>query len=325
MKTLDEAEILPYKVGALMYAPALNTGIAEKLCNGAFPQLNSLALCLEDAVTSVGIREAELQLVKTLTYISDHKPAILPLLFVRVRNCAQFKRLPGLLGDTANLLTGVIFPKFDLSNAAEYCSLVGSVNAGRNAPLLFMPILESVSVMDLSSRLRTLLGLRELLDGCKDYVLNVRVGAMDFCNLYGLRKNVSQTVYDISVLSSVLTDILTVFSNDYVVSAPVYEYFESNDERTEWINGLENELELDLANGFIGKTIVHPSQIPFVHRKLQPLHSDVDDARQILNWGGGAWGVAKSSDGNRMNEVATHGKWARKVLTLAEIYGVRES
>ena len=34
--------------------------------------------------------------------------------------------------------------------------------------------------------------------------------------------------------------------------------------------------------------------------------------------------MKKSWDGTRMNEVKTHAKWAKRVLTLAEIYGVKE-
>jgi citrate lyase beta subunit len=148
---------------------------------------------------------------------------------------------------------------------------------------------------------------------------------MDFCNLYGLRRTVAQTVYDIGVVGGVLTDILTVFADAYIVSAPVCEYYQSkgNDDG-QWARCLTAELEMDFANGFIGKTVVHPSQLPIVRRALQPLHTDYEDALQILDWHGGAWGVAKSVDGNRMNEVATHCKWARKILIMAEIYGTRE-
>jgi citrate lyase beta subunit len=354
-----EHETLPYRIGALMYVPALNTGVAEKVCGGAFTYLDTLALCLEDAISPQGVMEAEQQLVKTLSYIADHRPDSLPLIFVRVRDPAGLKRLPGLLGGTIELLTGVIFPKFDLANAAEYCSLLGNINANRTRPLYAMPILESHSIMDLSSRHRTLLGLREMLDGYTDFIINIRVGAMDFCNLYGLRRSITQTVYDIGVVNSVLTDILTVFADAYVVSAPVCEYYQSKDSdeklqqnssliiagdspqaRSEtrnsaksgltsindpWARCLAAELELDFANGFIGKTVVHPSQLPIVRRSLQPLRTDYEDAMQILNWNGGAWGVARSVDGNRMNEVATHCKWARKILIMSEVYGVKDS
>jgi len=321
---INEDTLLPYKVGALMYVPALNVGVGARVCSGAFPELQSLAFCLEDAVAESGVKEAEAQLIRTLSYIADNNTGQLPLLFVRVRNCAQFKRLPAMLGSLADLLTGVIFPKFDLSNAAEYCALTGKINLGREKPLYIMPILESSSVLNLALRKRTLLSIRELLDSCGDYVLNIRVGAMDFCKLYGLRRSVEQTIYDIGVVRDVLTDILTVFADSYVVSAPVWEYFEGLDGDKSWLSGLESELRLDIANGFIGKTVVHPSQLPIVKKWLQPSQMDVNDAKAILDWQDELWGVAKSTLGNRMNEVATHQKWAQKIMLLAHIYGVRE-
>jgi citrate lyase beta subunit len=309
-----------------MYVPALKAGVGEKLCAGAFDRLHSLAFCLEDAVTDSGVKDAEAQLVKTLAYIDENKrDAKLPLLFVRVRNCTQFKELPSLLGERLGLLSGVIFPKFDLFNAAEYCSISATINLNRKVPIYIMPILESGSVINLASRKRTLLGLRELLDGYREHVLNIRVGAMDFCKSYGLRRTISQTIYDINVVRDVLTDILTVFADDYVVSAPVWEYFADGGGSQLWKRGMEKELQLDIANGFTGKTIIHPSQVEVVVKWLKPSRVDVMDAKAVTNWDDGGMGVAKSTDGNRMNEVATHVKWARRILTLSEIYGERDA
>ena len=320
---MTKKTILQYKVGALMYVPALSKRIGERICTGSYPGLDSLALCMEDAVTDCGVNDAETQLSATLSFIAGHAAGDLPLLFVRVRNCKQFRRLPEIIGSLSDLLTGVIFPKFDLSNAAEYCSIIKEINAERDTPLYFMPTLESEGIMKLDSRKQTLLGIRELLSVCMDYVLNIRVGAMDFCRLYGLRRSVGNTIYDIGVVRDVLTDILTVFSNDYVVSAPVWEYFQSANFEKSWADGLENELRLDVANGFIGKTVMHPSQLPIVRKWLKPSAADVDDAKAILNWKDEGLGVAKSVHGNRMNEVATHVKWAEKILILSDIYGVR--
>jgi len=321
---INEKELLPYKVGALMYVPALNTGIGEKVCTGAFPDLDSLSFCLEDAIIEDGVKAAEAQLVKTLAYISEHPSDGLPLLFVRIRNCSQFERLPSLLGGLTDLLTGVIFPKFDLTNAAEYCSLTGKMNSNRMVPLYIMPIMESAGIINLATRKRTLLGIRELLDGYKDYVLNIRVGAMDLCKNHGLRRAIDLSIYDIGVVREVLTDILTVFADDYIVSAPTWEYFQGLNNDISWAKGLENEIRLDMANGFIGKTVIHPSQLPIVKKWLQPSRLDFNDAMEILNWKDGRLGVARSIDGARMNELATHRKWARKIISLSQVYGVKD-
>ncbi len=83
------------------------------------------------------------------------------------------------------------------------------------------------------------------------------------------------------------------------------------------------ELELDHLNGFIGKTAIHPSQLPVIYHSLQPTAADFEDARSILNWSSLA-GVKGSSNGSRMNEVKTHGKLAQKTYMLGTVYGVKE-
>lgn len=307
-----------------MYAPAINIKIGKKICEGEFAQLDSLAFCLEDSITHDGVEEAEKRLVETLIYIREHCSNQIPMLFVRVRSCAQFERLPLLLGNLIDLLTGVIFPKFDTSNGEQYCELLKKINSSLNSPLFMMPILESESFINLKTRKNTLFETRRLLDEHKDYVLNVRVGAMDFCRLHGLRRNIDQSIYDIGIVRDVLIDILTTFSNDYIVSAPVWEYFEGKDSDDRWKKGLENELRLDITNGFIGKTVIHPTQIPVVKHWLKPTNLDYKDALDILNWQDVNLGVAKNTSGNRMNELATHVKWAKKILNMSKVYGVRE-
>ena len=38
----------------------------------------------------------------------------------------------------------------------------------------------------------------------------------------------------------------------------------------------------------------------------------------------GLIGVTKGYNNNKMNEVATHSKWAKKIINLSEIYGVSQ-
>ncbi len=43
-------------------------------------------------------------------------------------------------------------------------------------------------------------------------------------------------------------------------------------------------IELDLLNGFTGKTVIHPKQIAIVNTAMQVSQTDYEDACQILNW-----------------------------------------
>lgn len=320
---LTDDSLLPYKVGGLLYTPAVNTGVADKIKNGCFQCLTSVALCLEDTVLDEALGYAEQCLENTISRLSELEEEKLPLVFVRIRTPRHLLHIHDLLGDKERLLTGYILPKFDTSNAEEYARIISDLNLGREKRLYIMPIIESKAAADISHRTSSLCGIKAVLDSIKPLVLNVRVGGNDFSNLYGLRRNVSQSIYEIGVIRDILSDIINVFGSDYVVSAAVWEYF-GEDSGGDWAKGLRKELELDKLNGFIGKTAVHPSQLPIIFNAMKPLRSDYEDAKNILSWSGENSGVAKSADNSRMNEVKCHGKWAERIIRLAQVYGIQE-
>ena len=314
-------EELPYRVGGLLYTPALNRSIARKLLEGQIPSLSSLAFCLEDAITDESLADAQKLLRITLGELSGASSE-LPLLFVRVRTPEHMAQVHEELGELEDLLTGYIAPKFDESNADGYCTQIEQWNKDRKNRLYLMPILESHAVAHPANRISNLLNIKNRIDMIRPYILNVRAGGNDFSNLFGLRRNSSQTIYDIGMIQNILTDILSIFSADYVVSGPVWEYFGSNDQDP-WAQGLRRELELDLLNGFIGKTAIHPSQLPVIAESLKVDLHDYEDARRIVSWSSEGLGVGKSANKDRMNEVKCHQKWAEKILLRARIYGIR--
>lgn len=187
------------------------------------------------------------------------------------------------------------------------------------------------------------MGVKEILDRHKNLVLNVRVGGTDWSSVFGVRRGINYTIYDIMTVADCLKDVLNVFSrhNDYSVSGPVWEYFRARkdmkfEEAPETINkslfkqqtlindavdGLLRELLLDRANGFIGKTIIHPTHIPYVNGMLAVTKEVYDDACQVMGTSGG---VIKSTSGNKMNEIGPHRCWAEKILMRAKAYGVIE-
>jgi citrate lyase beta subunit len=185
-----------------------------------------------------------------------------------------------------------------------------------------MPIIESRVIAKCNHRGEKLEELRKMMEPMKELILNVRVGGNDFSNLYGLRRNIHQNIYQIGVVRDILIDILNVFADDYVVSGPVWEYYENGTDDL-WKVGLKKELELDRLNGFIGKTAIHPSQLPVICESLMPSANDYNDAEAIVNWNTRS-GVKGSCDGKRMNEVKTHIKWATKTYILGNIYGVKD-
>lgn len=322
MKKLKEIKEA-YTVGALLYSPALNDKIAESIIENKIKGKYSVSLCLEDSISDDSIDKAENQIEKTFKEIYENysKELKLPKIFIRVRRPQQVLSLFKRLEKYQFLLSGFIFPKYSLECADEYNEYMKKINKTSEKPIYMMPILESSEIIELNTRAEYLYKIKEKIDEVSNIVLNIRVGGNDFCKEFNVRRHYDEMIYDITPVENILSDIVTVFSRDYVVSGPVWEYFSGKNE--EWKKGLENEIKYDKLNGFIGKTVIHPNQIPVVNECLKVRKSDYEDAENILNWGKNALQVGKSGNGERMNEVKVHKKWAEEIKVLAEIYGVK--
>lgn len=306
-----------------MYSPASNNTIANTVVQGKLGNKYSLALCLEDTIASDMVEIAEQQVKQTLKQIYEafnSKEMYLPKIFIRVREPEQMGRVFAQVREYQTVLSGFIFPKYTVTNAHLYNEELLKINDSSMKKLYMMPILESKDIVDFSSRSEVLGEIKDQIDAVNTYVLNVRVGGNDFSNEFSSRRHYDETIYDILPIAQLLSDILTVFSREYVVSGPVWEFFSSDND--EWKIGLQKELKLDKLNGFIGKTVIHPKQIPVVNEMLKVARKDYEDAKSILSWDNSGLQVGKSYGGERMNEVRTHYNWAKKMLLLSELYGI---
>lgn len=311
-----------YRVGALLYCPANHAGFVDSLEQESFGRFFSMSLCLEDTIRDDQILAAEQKLIGSLQSLHERaakKSFYLPFIFIRVRQPDQIKKLICALGEASSLVTGFILPKFSLSTADGWLAVMGEINAARTTPFYLMPIFESPELIRLDSRNDILYTLKEKLDRQGETVLNIRVGGNDLSHAFGLRRANNQTIYDVLPVASILTDLLTVFSMDYVVSGPVWEYYRGEG----WDTGLRRELERDRLSGFTGKTVIHPNQIKLVNQAYQVSAADAEDARAILGWDDGLEGLVNgSAAGERMNEYNTHFNWAKRTQMLAQVYGV---
>jgi hypothetical protein len=137
----------------------------------------------------------------------------------------------------------------------------------------------------------------------------------------------------------------------YVVSGPVWEYFSSPERvlkpqiretpflerygkeglklRKEIIgshmDGFIREILMDIANGIVGKTIIHPTHIQTVQALNAISYEEYTDAAHIISEGNGEIGVLKSSFSNKMNELKPHLYWAQKIMLKSETYGVLQN
>ncbi len=315
--------LIYYTVGALLYCPANNDTIAKSIIQERFGSKYSLALCLEDTIRDNCVEEAEETLISSLKTIFTEKQTqsfYLPKIFIRVRCPEQISSLFERLGAAHELITGFILPKFALDNADSYINKIIEINQAASRIVYMLPIFESPSIIHLQHRYDILYTLKEKLDAVAQYVLNIRVGGNDLCHMFGFRRHSTESIHSIKPVAHIFADIITVFGMDYVVSGPVWEYFNGDN----WDQGLTKELKRDRLIGFIGKTVIHPKQIELVNSAYKVSHTDFADAKAILNWDDSSNKLVSGSPSKeRMNEYKTHYNWARMTLFLAEYYGIK--
>lgn len=312
-----------YSVGALLYCPANRTTIAKSIIDEEFGQKFSLALCLEDTIKDDKVSEAETLMIQSLhTIYEEHqkKDFYLPKIFIRVRWPEQIKRLTAQMGNAIEIIAGYIAPKFSTENADQYITNLLETNEACGKKLYIMPILENPAMIHLQTRYQFLYEIKDKLDKIEELVLNVRVGGNDLCHMFGLRRHINENIHDMDPIANIFSDIMTVFGMNYVVSGPVWEYYNGEG----WDKGLQNEIARDLLCGFVGKTVIHPNQIKVLNETLQIPTSDYEDAKSILNWDQESNRLVSGSvSKSRMNEYKTHHNWALKTLLLAEYYGTK--
>ncbi|WP_097947908.1 HpcH/HpaI aldolase/citrate lyase family protein [Streptomyces sp. ms115] len=275
--------------------------------------------------------------------------ADVPLLFIRVREPTQITDLVRRLGDSVRMLSGFVLPKFTEERGRHFLEALAEAETACGRRLFAMPVLESPELLHLETRGDILRGIARSVDKYRDRVLALRLGVTDFCSAYGLRRAPDMTAYDVHIVASVIADVVNVLGRadgtGFTITGPVWEYFRRQERmfkpqlrrspflegraeelRTALIehdmDGLLREIELDRANGLLGKTCIHPSHVAPVHALSVVSHEEFTDAQDILSPERGGGGVLRSAYTNKMNEVKPHRAWAERTLQRAEVFGV---
>lgn len=352
----SEKEVLSYALASTLYMPATRPNIYQDLLRKKHPALTSMVICLEDSIGDHEVDLAERKLVEELTDINQAIQngvlikSELPLIFIRIRSISQFVGLMDILGEKIALLTGIVIPKFEAEAGEIILKELLKYNK-QGYRLYAMPILETKKIIEKESRMNELLSIKKVLDQYKHLILNVRIGATDFCGLYGIRRSPETTIYDIAIIRDCISDIINIFTradSTFVVSGPVWEYFTAKERilipqlretpfrkrygkagmsmRTQLIDrhmdGLIREVMMDITNGLTGKTIIHPTHIKPVQALNVVSYEEYLDALNIIDSNNGEIGVIKSSFSNKMNEIKPHLYWAQKIIIKSKVYGV---
>ncbi|MEU8839749.1 HpcH/HpaI aldolase/citrate lyase family protein [Streptomyces roseus] len=343
------ARILAAALGATLYSPATRPHLAGDVHKQAARGVVSMVLCLEDSISDTEVADAEENLVRQFAAL-DADGGELPLLFIRVRTPEQIPDLVHRLGGSARRLAGFVLPKFTESRGTAFLDAVAQAEAaGGRQPLYAMPVLETPDLLHLETRVEALAGISRTVNRYRDRVLALRLGVTDFCSVYGLRRTPDMTAYDVQIVAGVIADVVNVLSRadgtGFTVTGPVWEYFRhqqrlfkpqlrrspflqegAEELRTTLIehdlDGLLREVELDRANGLLGKTCIHPAHVTPVHALSVVSHEEFSDAQDILRPERGGGGVMRSAYTNKMNEVKPHRAWAERTMLRAEVFGV---
>lgn len=342
------ARMLSAALGATLYSPATRPRLADDIIKQAGRGVVSMVLCLEDSIDDSEVTEAEENLVRHFTDLAARGVEV-PLLFIRVREPEQITDLVNRLGGSARLLSGFVLPKFTEERGVPFMEALTKAETAMSRRLFAMPVLESPELLHLESRGETLRGIARTVDRYRDRVLALRLGVTDFCSAYGLRRAPDMTAYDVQLVAAVIADVVNVLGRadgtGFTITGPVWEYFRLQERmfkpqlrrspflegraeelRTELIehdlDGLLREIELDRANGLLGKTCIHPSHVAPVHALSVVSHEEFSDAQDILRPERGGGGVMRSAYTNKMNEVKPHRAWAERTLLRAEVFGV---
>ncbi|MER5181304.1 HpcH/HpaI aldolase/citrate lyase family protein [Streptomyces sp. NPDC002896] len=352
------ARILSVALGATLYSPATRPRLADDIVKQAGRGVVSMVVCLEDSIGDADVRDAEENLVRQFTDLSERASAAsggpdagleLPLLFIRVRAPEQIADLVQRLGAAARLVSGFVLPKFTEERGVPFLEALAAAEAASGNRLFAMPVLESPELLHLETRVETLTGIFRTVDKYRDRVLALRLGVTDFCSAYGLRRSPDMTAYDVRIVASVIADVVNLLGRadgtGFTVTGPVWEYFplqermfkpqlrrspflegRAEDLRESLIehdmDGLLREIALDHANGLLGKTCIHPSHVVPVHALSVVSHEEYSDAQDILRPERCGGGVLRSAYTNKMNEVKPHRAWAERTLMRAEVFGV---
>jgi citrate lyase beta subunit len=339
------ARTLAISLGATLYSPGTRARLDLDARRAAAGGATSHVWCLEDSIAHEDVPRAQANVVDHLCRLVDLDDR--PLLFVRVRSAEQILEIAASAGAATGQLTGFVLPKMAPDERGkEMLDAVAAASETAGSQIFALPVLEHEELAWTETRSAHLQGLRAMFDAHRELILSLRVGGTDLCGLFGLRRDSETTIWDVAVVRDALAEVLNTFTRrgDYVVSGPVWEHFSGTDRLfkpqlrmtpfeeggllalrkkllRDDVDALLREVLLDRANGFHGKTVIHPTHLAIVNAMQAVSQEEHDDALAILaNPGRG--GLAPSAAGNKMNELGPHSSWAEQVVLRASAFGV---
>ena len=305
----------PYQLGASLYMPATRQDIWQVIKRDKLPDINSIIICLEDAVSHSDVELALTRLQTLLntwaTHINSinapsdptetHAQPTRPLVFVRPRNPMMLQQLADF--DNIELLDGFVMPKVDMYSLSNWRMACQNISSEQ----LLMPTLETAAVFNPHHNQELAIAFKEAFS---QPIFALRIGGNDLFAALRLRRPKDSIIYD-TPIGTLAYQLLGCFvPHGFYLTAPVFEYLDQP-------MLFMQELTRDVSLGLVGKTVIHPSQIALVQQAYCVPLSMLDEAQAILHTEAKA--VFKYN--NTMLEPATHAAWAHEIINRAEVFG----
>jgi citrate lyase beta subunit len=131
-------------------------------------------------------------------------------------------------------------------------------------------------------------------------------------NYLGLKRRCQDNIYSLVGPAQVIGNVINTFKPfGFNISATVFNCIKQE-------KLYQENVEEDLRQGLLGKTIIHPNQIEAINEIYKVSANEYEMAQKILDSSTQAIIV---QDG-QMGEKFAHGSWAKTILLRAEFYGI---
>lgn len=303
---IAEPTLHPYHLGASLYMPATRTDIWQVITRQKLPKLNSVIICMEDAVSErdidTGLASLQ-QLLDEWANVASEYPRVQqrPLVFIRPRHPAMLRAMAD--WQSIGVVDGFVLPKVDMLSLADWRLACQALPSEK----LLMPTLETAHIFTPNHNQELAMALREAFS---QQIFALRIGGNDLLSCLRLRRPQHATLYE-SPIGQLIFQLLGCFvPYGFYLTAPVFEYLDKPEL-------FAQELQKDVEIGLVGKTVIHPSQIDAVQRAFAVENTTLAQAQAILH--DDAKAVFKQD--NTMLEPATHKAWAKCIIERARLFG----
>ena len=283
------------ELGGTLFVPASHKSLQSIVSGAKYPKLRSLVIDFEDGLEDDKFSAS----MDSLSIILEQKKETSPFLFLRAKDVQHLEEL--LLLNAIKQVDGFILAKFSLLNADKYLELL------KNRDFYMMPSIEGSELFSHTK----LEQLKEKILTNKQKVLLVRFGLEDMLRELSMKRSCEESIFDFASTASVVGNFIATFkSAGFSVSGGVYPCF--NDKE-----GFIKDVNSDLHEGLISKTIIHPKQIEALNKLYRVSQKELDDAREMMQSRKKVF-----NQNGKMAESLTMKNYAELILKRAEVYGI---